>query len=383
MAYIQGTANSIFDLLEVIKNLAVSQGWEVLGDTATPYNDIPRDARHCDYTGTISALGNSVSSASFNVIMPRAVSVSGLNFKGSVSVTIYGIDFDQTRELIAESVSSGYEFSAEVKAKKYVQFQVIPSGTIHDFHINFTCENEILERFVTLSNKDDSNNVIINLCAFIGVGGRANLAVATSTGFSPDLPIEEQLNTKLGYILSDDESIGYRINLNRHRLIISANLQRASETWQICYAGRLIIYGGKWALPDCNAIMATHLSDTRFNETQNANFNSPYIYFSGAFSQVSSTALSKESANATICNIDAPISGEIVRFPIICYRITNSYLDQSAGDIFGEMDGLYSVILPPNVHRGDEVSFGDQNFIVIAKGSDFSNPYESYIMAKE
>ena len=42
-AYIQGTANDMFDLLEIIKNLAISQGWEVLGDTITPYNDIPRN----------------------------------------------------------------------------------------------------------------------------------------------------------------------------------------------------------------------------------------------------------------------------------------------------------------------------------------------------
>lgn len=385
MAYIQGTAESMFDLLEIIKNLATSQGWEVLGDISTPYNDIPRNGRLASVSGSTGALSNGLSNAKFNVIMQRPVKPINISFTGNAKVTIYSVLYDQTKELIAENVGSGYEFPQEIKEKEYIQFEITPNGNIYDFHLNFTSENHtIQERFISLSNNDDKNNVILNLAVQILTNGRANLIIGTSTGFSPELSINYQANTKLGYILSDDESVEYRINLNRHRIIVSTKIQRESEIWQICYYGRILIYGGEWALPDCNALMTTSLENTHFTQSLNANFNNPFLYFSGAFSQVSSTALSEDNANATICNIDAPISGEIVRFPIVCYRITDSYYtNQTKGDIFGEMDGFYSVILPPNVNRGDEISLNGESFIVIAKGSDFSSPYESYIMKKD
>ncbi|MBQ9876724.1 MAG: hypothetical protein IJM31_06555 [Campylobacter sp.] len=101
MAYIQGTAENMFNLLEVIKNLAVSQGWEVLGDTTTPYNDIPRNGRLVSVSGSTGALSNSLSNAKFNIIMQRPVKPINISFTGTAKVTIYGVLYDQTKELIA------------------------------------------------------------------------------------------------------------------------------------------------------------------------------------------------------------------------------------------------------------------------------------------
>ncbi|MBP3223957.1 MAG: hypothetical protein J6M14_01475, partial [Campylobacter sp.] len=144
MAYIQGSANGIFELLEIIKNLATSQGWEVLGDRVTPYNDIPRDARHCIIASGDNNTINSnftMSGNNLNIIFPREISLNSLNFVGNTTLRIYNIKSDQTSELIAENVGSGYEFNQEIKAKKIIQLRVVGSANFSDLHLNFTSQN--------------------------------------------------------------------------------------------------------------------------------------------------------------------------------------------------------------------------------------------------
>lgn len=381
MAYIQGTANDMFDLLEIIKNLAVSQGWEVLSDTTTPYNDIPRDGKFCSVeygSGAISS--NKTNSAnSLRVLMPREISPESVSFIGGGSVTIYGILFDQTKELIASGVSSGYEFGDEVKAKKYIQIEANGTNAMQDFHLNFTSENESLSRYLVLSNNDDVNNVILNLEAFIDIHGKANLAITTSTGFSPDLNIGNQLHSKVGYLLGDDGEIDYYANLNNQRLIIFTRIYRPddsmqkNEVWQLGYIGRIRLYGGEWALPDCNAIVASSFESKKWNETNKANITAPFVYFSGAFSQVNSTAFDSASVTAVNANIEAPQGGEIFSTPIICYNSNN---------IFGELDGLYSIILPDGLNRLDTITLENENFLVVQSGTGF-NKFDTFAMSKE
>ena len=380
MAYIQGTAESMFDLLEIIKNLATSQGWEVLSDKLTPYNDIPRNAKFCEYEGSIGAISQNISetSSSFRVVLPREISPQSVRWVGNTTATIYGIQYDQTRELIASSVSSGYEFEPEVKAKKYIQIQVVASANINDFHLNFTSENENFMRYLVLSNGDDDNQVILNLNAFISTKNKANIAITTSTGFSPNLDIENQLHAKVGYILGDDESVEYFININHSRIIIFTKILRPdddmqkNEVWQLCYAGRIRIYGGEWSLPDCNAIIASSYENRKWNESLKCNITNPFVYFSGAFSQVTSTAFSSAKTNLINCNLEAPQGGEIFSTPIICYNSTN---------VFGELDGLYNVILPQGVDRCDTLSLENKDYLVVADGTGF-NRFDSFAMLR-
>ena len=382
MAYIQGTAENIFNLLEIIKNLATSQGWEVLSDISTPYNDIPRNGKGCLLDTAVGAINENLTqiSTAFNIILPREFSVNSVRYIGNATVTIYGILYDQTKELIASNVSSGYEFEPEVKAKKYIQIQVNASSGVSDFHVDLTSQITNLSRYLVLSNNDDINNVVLNLEAFIAAGDKANLAMTTSTGYSPNLSIENQLHSKVGYLLGDDGEIDYYINLNNQRLILFTKIHRPedsdqkNEVWQLCYVGRIRLYGGEWALPDCNAVIATSFeADKRWSESLKSNITAPFIYFSGGFSSTSSTALSSQSVNLANCNIEAPQGGEIFSAPIICYNSSN---------IFGELDGLYSVILPNGVNRCDTISLENSDYLVVAEGTRF-NKFDTFAMSKE
>lgn len=383
MAYIQGTTENMFDLLEIIKNLAVSQGWEVVSDTTTPYNDIPRNGKGCLLDTASGAISENLTgtSTSFNIILPREFSVNSVRYIGNATVTIYGILYDQTKELIASNVSSGYEFPPEVKAKKYIQIQVNASSAISDFHIDLTSRNGVLSRYLVLKNNlPNDNQVVLNLEAFIMAGDKANLAMTTSTGFSPNLSIENQLHSKVGYLLGDDGEIDYYINLNNQRLIIFTKIHRPedsdqkNEVWQLCYVGRIRLYGGEWALPDCNAVIVTSFNaNKRWSESLKSNITAPFVYFSGGFSATSSTALSSKSVNLANCNIEAPQGGEIFSAPIICYNSAN---------IFGELDGLYSVILPNGVNRCDTISLENFDYLVVADGTGF-NKFDTFAMSKE
>lgn len=383
MAYIQGSTNGIFELLEIIKNLATSQGWEVLGDVSTPYNDIPRDARHC-----IIASGNNntinsnftISGNNLNIIFPREISLNSISFVGNATLSIYNIKSDQTSELIAENVSSGYEFSDEIKNKKIIQLRITASANFSDLHLNFTSQNANLSRYLVLKNNlPNDNQVVLHFEAYIEPNGRANLAVASSTGYSPALPIENQLNSKVGYILGDDGEIKYRLNINASRLILTTIIHRAdhssqpNEYYQMAYLGRIRLYGGEWALPDCNALIAPSFTSAHWSETPKSNITDPQIYFSGAFNATKSTAFSSATTNANNCNITAPEGGEIFTTPIICYNGSN---------VFGELDGLLNIILPDNANRGDTISVGGSDYIIVTSGVGF-NKYDCFAMIKE
>lgn len=379
--YISGKCNGTFELLEVIKTTAISAGWSVLNENTVPYSDIPRDALNSYSEGDIGAISSSVSSSSssFKVIMPRDFSVIGISFVGSASVTIYGIGFDQTRELLCSDVSSGYKFSEEIQKKKFIQIEVIATVNISDFHLEIKSDYPNLEKNLTITNGDNSNNAILNFSSFIQFGGKTNMAITTSTGYSPNLRIENQLNSKVGYVLGDDKEIEYLISINHHRLIMALKIHRPddsvqkNEVWQLVYLGRIRLYGGEWALPDANAIITTAFTSRKWNEGLKNNITKPFVYFSGSFSEANSTAFSSSTTSAINCNIEAPQGGEIFSSPVICYNTNN---------IFGELDGLYNIVPPDGVGINDEISLENRAFIIVSDGTGFSK-FDTFAMIKE
>lgn len=330
--YKEGKANGIFELLEVIKSAALSAGWEVLNDVTTPYNDVPREGKYCIIpVGNANAISEDTTMKTdiFNVVLPRVADFGSLRFNGD-KVSIYKVYNDQTKELLCSEVENGYS----LQAKDIIQFRVEATKPISDFHIDFTSQTKVLSCYLVLKNNlPNDNQVILNLKAFIEPNGRTNLAISSSTGFSPNLDIHEQLNTKVGYILGDDDEIKYHLSVNNSRIILTTVIRRTdnsyqpNEYFQIAYIGRLRLYGGEWALPDCNALIAPSFKSDFWYQAPKSNVIKPFVYYSGSFGEVNSTAFSKETVNNVNCNITAPQNGEIFATPISTHKFTSNTIN--------------------------------------------------------
>lgn len=380
--YVSGKCNGMFELLEIIKTTALSVGWEVKKSELTPFNDIPRDSETIYKEGSVGAISTNIgekTSGSFRVLMPRLFSIKSVNFKNATSITVYGVLYDQTRELVGENITSGAIFSEEIQAKKYIQLEVV-GNNIQDFHAEIVSDNINLASDLVITNNDTINNVYLNFRAFISADDKTNIKFTSSTGFSPELGIDSQLHSKVGYILGDDKECDYFLNLNSSRLILGIRLYRPNDAiqknplWQICYLGRLRIYGGEWALPDANAIIAPSFTNMKWNQKiAGANFTKPFVYFSGEFSEVNSTAFSSATHSDTNCLLEAPENGEIFLTPIICYNKEN---------IFGQLDGIYNLILPDGVAEMDTISVETKSCVVVQDGIGY-NKFDAFAIRKD
>lgn len=385
--YVEGTCTGMFELLEVIKTTAISAGWKVVGEKEVLYNDIPRDAKYCIPDGdiySIKANKTTPSRSSFRVIMPRGFKPFSLSYEKNSQnkgVTLYGVLFDQTRELIfKENLESNAAIPVPFNEKEYIQIEAIPNGgEIYDFHLNLQSSSPILEKEIFLHNNDDVNNVFLNFKAFIEHIDKTNLMFGTSTGYSPDFSVEKQINTKIGYLYGDDKEMEYKISINNSRIVIilkihhPGDVDQKNEVWQFAYLGRIRIYGGEWALPDCNAVICSGFESLRWSEFAKANIQKPFLNAGGNFIEILSTAFSSPTQNPQNCNIVAPPNKSIFSMPIICYDNSN---------IYGELDGVINVVSPDGVNNGDEISIDDKPYTVISNGIGF-NKFDAFAVIKE
>ena len=379
--YVSGKCNGIFKLLDKIKETAVNAGWQVLGEKEIPYTNIPRGGAHFTVEKGSGAISRNQTENANNltVIFPRPVNLNSVTFKGIEKITINGVLFDQTRELIGTEITDNTEFSDEIKAKKYIQIEAVGSANFSNFDLNFSCEtNIILQKDLIITNADDNNQVILNFSAFIEPDGRSNIAITSSTGYSQTLPIEKQLNAKLGYILADDKELNYHISFNNNRMLLNLSIYRPddavqkNEVRQIIYLGRIRIYGGEWAIPDCNLILSSY-ENTKWNNYKGCNILNPYLFCANAWKQINATAFNSSTFDASNCDIVSPPNGEMFSAPII---LSDTY------NIYGEIDGIYNLIMADGINYGDEIAIENNPYIVVADNIGF-NKFDTYAFKKD
>lgn len=381
MAYSNGSVNGIFKLLDKIKETAVNAGWQVLGEKEIPYTNIPRGGAHFTVEKGSGAISQNQTENANNltVIFPRPVNLNSVTFKGIEKITINGVLFDQSRELIGTEITDNTEFSDEIKAKKYIQIEAVGSANFSNFDLNFSCEtNIILQKDLIITNADDNNQVILNFSAFIEPDGRSNIAITSSTGYSQTLPIEKQLNAKLGYILADDKELNYHISFNNNRMLLNLSIFRPddatqkNEVRQIVYLGRIRIYGGEWALPDCNIILGSK-ENLKWNEYKGCGITKTFIYYANDWREADTSAFNSAVTSVANCDIVSPPGGEMFSCPIILY---NEY------NIFGEIDGLYNLIMADGINYGDTITIENNPYIVVADNIGF-NKFDTYAFKKD
>lgn len=379
--YVSGKCNGIFKLLDKIKETAVNAGWQVLGEKEIPYTNIPRGGAHFTVEKGSGAISQNQTENANNltVIFPRPVNLNSVTFKGIEKITINGVLFDQTRELIGTEITDNTEFSDEIKAKKYIQIEAVGSANFSNFDLNFSCEtNSILQKDLIITNADDNNQVILNFSAFIEPDGRSNIAITSSTGYSQTLPIEKQLNAKLGYILADDKELNYHISFNNNRMLLNLSIFRPddatqkNEVRQIVYLGRIRIYGGEWALPDCNIILGSK-ENLKWNEYKGCGITKTFIYYANDWREADTSAFNSAVTNASNCDIVSPPGGEMFSCPIVLYDNYN---------VFGEIDGLYNLIMADGINYGDTITIENNPYIVVADNIGF-NKFDTYAFKKD
>lgn len=381
MAYSNGSVNGIFKLLDKIKETAVNAGWQVLGEKEIPYTNIPRGGAHFTVEKGNGAISQNQTENANNltVIFPRPVNLNSVTFKGIEKITINGVLFDQTRELIGTEITDNTEFSDEIKAKKYIQIEAVGSANFSNFDLNFSCEtNIILQKDLIITNADDNNQVILNFSAFIEPDGRSNIAITSSTGYSQTLPIEKQLNAKLGYILADDKELNYHISFNNNRMLLNLSIYRPddavqkNEVRQIIYLGRIRIYGGEWALPDCNIILGSK-ENLKWNEYKGCGITKTFIYYANDWREADTSAFNSAVTSVANCDIVSPPGGEMFSCPIVLYDNYN---------VFGEIDGLYNLIMADGINYGDTITIENNPYIVVADNIGF-NKFDTYAFKKD
>lgn len=372
--YVSGKCNGIFKLLDKIKETAVNAGWQVLGEKEIPYTNIPRGGAHFTVEKGSGAISQNQTENANNltVIFPRPVNLNSVTFKGIEKITINGVLFDQTRELIGTEIADNTEFSDEIKAKKYIQIEAVGN-------LNFSCEtNSILQKDLIITNADDNNQVILNFSAFIEPDGRSNIAITSSTGYSQTLPIEKQLNAKLGYILADDKELNYHISFNNNRMLLNLSIYRPddavqkNEVRQIIYLGRIRIYGGEWALPDCNIILGSK-ENLKWNEYKGCGITKTFIYYANDWREADTSAFNSAVTSVANCDIVSPPGGEMFSCPIVLYDNYN---------VFGEIDGLYNLIMADGINYGDTITIENNPYIVVADNIGF-NKFDTYAFKKD
>lgn len=382
MAYSNGTANGMFGLLDKIKETAVSAGWQVVKESVIPYTNIKRGGAHFTVEkgeGAISENQSDSTTQNVIVIFPRPISLNSLTFKSANSITLNGVLFDLTREKIGDGFTDGAVFSDEVKAKRYIQVEAVTNGATSNYDLNFTCDtNAILQRDLVITNGDDVNQVILNFSAFIDTNGRTNIAAASCTGYSENLPIEKQLNAKLCYILGDDGEIKYNLSFNNNRMLLSVAIFRPddatqkNEVRQIVYLGRIRIYGGEWALPDCNIILGSK-ENLKWNEYKGCGITKTFIYYANDWREADTCAFNSAVTSVANCDIVSPPNGEMFSAPIVLYDNYN---------VFGEIDGLYNLIMADNINYGDTITIENNPYIVVADNIGF-NKFDTYAFKKD
>ena len=379
--YVSGKCNGIFKLLDKIKETAVNAGWQVLGEKEIPYTNIPRGGVHFTVEKGIGAISQNQTENANNltVIFPRPVNLNSVTFKGIEKITINGVLFDQSRELIGTEITDNTEFSDEIKVKKYIQIEAVGSANFSNFDLNFSCEtNIILQKDLIITNADDNNQVILNFSAFIEPDGRSNIAITSSTGYSQTLPIEKQLNAKLGYILADDKELNYHISFNNNRMLLNLSIYRPddavqkNEVRQIIYLGRIRIYGGEWALPDCNIILGSK-ENLKWNEYKGCGITKTFIYYANDWREADTSAFNSAVTSVANCDIVSPPGGEMFSCPIVLYDNYN---------VFGEIDGLYNLIMADGINYGDTITIENNPYIVVADNIGF-NKFDTYAFKKD
>lgn len=386
MAYKNGKCNGVYELMDELKALAISAGWEVLNDKSTPLDRIPAGFEGCLWDGSVFSRalidGNlNVNSGTSYFSMPRKLKPTGFSVSGTsgeANVSIWGVNADNSEvALILNAKTSGNI----VGAAEFYRYR-ISANAVSEVQILFKENTFIQSRELNLKSKGKSGReeIYLNLRGFLGCADLANLAIANALSYSPPLPLGQQHGSPARPVMvyGRDGEMEYFANFNPNRLILALKIHdpldayEKDPVYQIGYFGKIRIFGGEWSMSDLN-VNASCSTDAsrRWSSISKSSIDAPSTYFSGSgWSACLTNASGWNDANMNI----APYpDGELFSCTIPIYNSTT---------LAGEYDGLYKLAATDGTLSGDILNLSGQECIVIEDGKKKSK-YDFYAISKE
>ena len=395
--YVEGTCTGMFELLEVIKQTAISVGWKLNKEKEHKLNEIPKNLKGCLFEGDKALVDNDASTngGKYYITMPRAVSIAGIEIDGirdEDSFAVYGVLENNTEVLIKGGIKQSCQIDDE---NRYYRFFVREEGDIR----NWTKKAKIYFKSDELQSKElyffstgssGMEQIYVNLRVFLSLSDITNLELAVTSGYSDLVEFEDQLGYSLPAILSGhDKKIKYFINIDKNRFIIATGIYEPEDkyqkkpVYQIAHAGKIRIYGGEWALGSTFAFFGSSFDENkRFSDIDKGMIETPKVLFNSKIIDVNTNI---SNWNKNTLDIEPYPNGDLFCIAIYLYE-ENSREDGKYryfnGELYGELDGIVKLASSAGINSEDTITLDNKEWVVLQDGVN-SETYNMFAIRKD
>ena len=390
--YVEGTCTGMFELLEVIKNTAISAGWMLQKEVSLPFNKVYNNESFINSNpNLVDDLLTTKGSESF-INLPRKESIKGVVIKGLENggvVSVYGVLEDNTEILIKDNLTKNMDFES---LQKYNRYKTSSTKNASEINLNIN-SNEIVQKEIYLqsSGSSDMEQICINFKAFLAPNDYTNLMCSTALSFSDALSFNDQLGTLSSNIAGLDNEIKYFLNIDKNRIILAIKVFNENDPYQkdpiyqIGYFGKLRIYGGEWSFSSNFAnIGGSYDLMARFSSIEKGNLENPKLLINQKIVTPSSNITNWSKENLDISPYP---NGELFSTPVFYYKKNSRNITQNQeqyfdGEIYGEIDGIVKIAATTGINNEDCISINGSEYVVIQDGK-INSAYNLFAIKKE
>lgn len=391
--YVEGTCTGMFELLEVIKNTAISVGWVLQKEVSLPFSKVYNNESFINSNpNLVDDLLTTKGRESF-INLPRKESINGVTIKGLENggvVSVYGVLEDNTEILIKDNLTKSMNFES---LQKYNRYKTSSTKNVSEINLNIN-SNEIVQKEIYLqsSGSSDMEQICIDFKAFLVPNDYTNLMCSVALSFSDALSFNEQLGTLSSNIAGLDNEIKYFLNIDKNRIILAIKVfnehdpYQKDPIYQIGYFGKLRIYGGEWSFSSNFAnIGGSYDLMARFSNIEKGNLENPKLLINQKIVNPSSNITNWNKENLDISPYP---NGELFSTPVFYYKKNTQSIDKQNteeyfnGEIYGELDGIVKIVATAGIKSEDEITIKGVNYLVIQNASK-NDAYNLYAIKKE
>lgn len=387
--YVEGTCTGMFELLEVIKNTAISVGWKLQKEVITPFNKVYNNESFIN-SNPFLVDGLTTTKGKENFInLPRKESISGLSLDGEGEASVYGVLEDNSEVLIKDKITTSTTFA---QTQKYNRYKVASSKDISEINLVINSDKTLQQEiYLQSSGSSQMEQICVNFKAFLVPNNYTNLMCSTALSFSDELSFNDQLGSLTSNIAGLDNEIKYFLNIDKNRIILAIKVLDENDAYQkdpvyqIGYFGKLRIHGGEWSFSSNFAsIGGSYDLKARFSSIEKGNLENPKLLINQEIVNPSSniTNWSKDSLD-----ISPYPNGELFSIPVFYYKKNSRNITQNQeqyfdGEIYGEIDGIVKIAATTGINNEDCININGSEYVVIQDGK-INSAYNLFAIKKE
>lgn len=387
--YVEGTCTGMFELLEVIKQTAISVGWKLQKEVIMPFNKVYNNESFIN-SNPFLVDGLTTTKGKENFInLPRKESISGLNLDGDGEVSVYGVLEDNSEVLIKDKITASTTFA---QTQKYNRYKVASLKDISEINLVINSDKTLQQEvYLQSSGSSQMEQICVNFKAFLVPNDYTNLMCSTALSFSDELSFNDQLGSLTSNIAGLDNEIKYFLNIDKNRIILAIKVLDENDAYQkdpvyqIGYFGKLRIHGGEWSFSSNFAsIGGSYDLKARFSSIEKGNLENPKLLINQEIVNPGSniTNWSKDSLD-----ISPYPNGELFSIPVFYYKKNSRNITQNQeqyfdGEIYGEIDGIVKIAATTGINNEDCISINGSEYVVIQDGK-INSAYNLFAIKKE